>query len=58
MKENNLGKHGKWVMKGYVPGIVICTVCGCNFDITKKEIKDFRTCPNCGAKMGVKKEVR
>lgn len=28
-----------------------CSSCGCEFDISKRDIKKFRFCPNCGKSM-------
>lgn len=50
--------HGKWIRRWTDPnktaGIMIfleqqCSECGCKF---KDKPRDYKVCPNCGARMG------
>lgn len=44
-------KHGKWIMSSDRPDTIICSVCSVGYDVWKHEAKDFKYCPNCGARM-------
>ena len=46
-------RHGRWEMDSDRPDTIICTDCDAGFDVWKHESKDFRFCPNCGARMDI-----
>ena len=43
---------GKWRTESERADCLICSLCDCAFDMWKHEAKNFKYCPNCGAKMG------
>ena len=44
-------RHGEWETSSERPDCLICSLCDCAFDMWLHEKKDFKYCPNCGAKM-------
>lgn len=48
-------RHGRWVMSGDRPDTIICTCCDSAFDVWKADIKRYHYCPNCGAKMDIRR---
>lgn len=48
-------QHGRWVMSSDRPDTIICTCCDSAFDVWKADIKRHHYCPNCGAKMDIRR---
>lgn len=48
-------RHGRWVTSSDRPDTIICTCCDSAFDVWKADIKRHHYCPNCGAKMDIRR---
>lgn len=46
--------HGIWTTNSDMPDTLICSICGCGYDMWKHDSHDY--CPHCGAKMDGGKE--
>lgn len=44
--------YGEWITSSDRTDTLICSVCGCGYDIWKHDLHNY--CPNCGCYMGGK----